>query len=326
MTKASAITARTAPSSTQFAADVRYYLALEPRQLPSKYLYDSLGSALFEAITHLPWYSLTRAEAQLLDAHARDIFGSVPRVTTVLELGPGTADKLVTLLQAAGTPQRLDIRLIDVSPSALALAARNVGPICERLVCYEDTYERGLERFRADRHAPSRTLAMFLGSNIGNFDPPGTEAFLGGLRAALLPADLLLLGTDLIKPERDLLLAYDDPLGVTAAFNRNLLVRINRELQGNFDLSGFTHRAVWNAERSRVEMHLVSRRAQDVHIPAAGVEFRIARGETIWTESSYKYRPAEIVALLERNGFRRMAQWIDPSESFALTLAEARPA
>ena len=166
-------------------------------------------------------------------------------------------------------------------------------------------------------------LALFLGSNIGNFDPPGADAFLRGIRSALVRSDVFLIGADLVKPERDLLLAYDDPLGVTAAFNRNLLVRINRELGGDCDVEAFSHRAIWNAAESRVEMHLVSRRCQRVRIPAAHLEFELADGESIWTESSYKYRPEDVARMLERAGFRLMEQWIDAEDAFALTLVEA---
>jgi uncharacterized SAM-dependent methyltransferase len=168
-----------------------------------------------------------------------------------------------------------------------------------------------------------RRLALFLGSNIGNFDPTGRDAFLRSVRSALQARDALLLGVDLLKPERELLLAYDDPLGVTAAFNLNLLARINRELQGDFDLENFTHRAVWNEGRSRIEMHLRSRRRQRIRIREAALDFVMAEGEMIWTESSYKYDPPQIVSMLEAAGFGVRAQWIDAADRFALTLAEA---
>jgi dimethylhistidine N-methyltransferase len=325
MRNTDAIVSKARPLSS-FAEDVRYYLSLEPRQLPSKYLYDSLGSALFDAITHLPWYSLPRDEARLLQAHGAEIFDVVHGLTTIVELGPGSGDKLLALIGSrAGVRGPLDVRLIDVSRSALARAARTVGDTPGvSVTAYEDAYETGLERFRTDRRERGRALALFLGSNIGNFDPPGCEAFLRNVRAALVPSDTLLLGTDLVKSERELLLAYDDPLGVTAAFNRNLLVRINRELDGDFDVSAFVHRAVWNGDRSRVEMHLVSRWAQLIRIRGAQFELRMAEGETIWTESSYKYRSADVLALLDRTGFRTITQWVDAAERFALTLAEAQ--
>jgi uncharacterized SAM-dependent methyltransferase len=166
-------------------------------------------------------------------------------------------------------------------------------------------------------------LVLFLGSNIGNFDPPAAREFLARIRRALRPGDALLLGADLVKPEKDLLLAYDDPLGLTAAFNKNVLLRINTELLADFDLAAFDHRAVWNAEASRVEMHLVSKRAQVVRVPRAGCEVAFAAGEAIWTESSYKYDAGEVVELVEAQGFRCLEQWTEPDARFALTLFTA---
>jgi uncharacterized SAM-dependent methyltransferase len=191
-------------------------------------------------------------------------------------------------------------------------------------VLHEATYETGLEELAAEPRAAGRRLAVFLGSNIGNFDAPGANEFLRAIRRGLASGDGLLLGADLVKPERTLQLAYDDPLGVTAAFNRNLLVRINRELGGDFELEAFDHAAVWNADASRVEMHLVARRPQRVRIPAADLDVRFDSGERIWTESSYKYDPGQVVAILESAGFQCAAQWIDETDRFALTLAQAR--
>ena len=314
------------PSDAQFATDVQYYLMQQPRQLPSRYFYDALGSSLFEAICRLPWYRVTRAETRLLAAHGREIFDAFGRgVDTVVELGGGNGQKLMTLVQAGRRPaSRLELRLIDVSASALASSARALSVLDGvHVVTYEASYEAGLAEVRAARAGSGRTLTLFLGSNIGNFDPPGAGAFLRGIRAALARDDGLLIGADLVKPERALLLAYDDPLGVTAAFNRNLLVRINRELGGDFDVNAFSHRAVWNAGASRVEMHLVSRGRQHVTVPAATLDFEIEDGESIWTESSYKYDPEGSVRMLEATGFRLVDQWIDVEDGFALTLAEA---
>jgi uncharacterized SAM-dependent methyltransferase len=165
-----------------------------------------------------------------------------------------------------------------------------------------------------------RTLALFLGSNLGNFDAREADDLLRRLRATLRPGDACLLGADLVKPEPDLQLAYDDPLGVTAAFNLNLLVRINRELGARIDVASFQHRVVWNADASRVEMHLVSTRDQHIRIPLAEVDLTLRAGETIWTESSHKYQPDDLVRTMERCGFRRHAQWIDRDAGFALTL------
>ena len=306
-----------------FAGEVRHFLTQQPRQLPSRYLYDDLGSALFEAICRLPWYPLTRAELRLLEGHARDILDA--GVTTIVELGSGSGDKLSALIAGANNDRgRLDLHLVDVSGSALAQAARALeGHDNVRVVTHRATYETGLEELGLARTLTGRRLALFLGSNIGNFDPPGRDAFLVSVRSVLDRGDALLLGVDLVKPTPDLLLAYDDPLGVTAAFNLNLLTRINRELQGDFDLRGFTHVAIWNEERSRIEMHLRSDRRQRIAVRSADLAFVMEPGETIWTESSYKYRPADIVSMLERTGFGVRAQWIEAVDRFALTLAEA---
>jgi uncharacterized SAM-dependent methyltransferase len=166
-------------------------------------------------------------------------------------------------------------------------------------------------------------LVLLLGSNLGNFDTPAAAAFLDRIRRALAPGDLLLLGADLVKSEASLLLAYDDPLGVTAAFNRNLLVRINRELGGDFNLSAFAHRAVWNVEQQRIEMHLVSLASQEVRIPAADLRIRFRAGEWIWTESSYKYTPDQMIALGAAASLATRAQWVDEDARFALTLFTA---
>jgi len=311
-------------AARRFASDVQYYLSLEPRQLPSRYFYDALGSALFEAICELPWYRITRAEMRLLAAHARAIAGDWP-FSTVVELGPGSGQKLRTLIESADLEDRpIAIHLIDVSRAALGVASATLdGLDGARIVTHETTYEAGLGELTASHGGEERVLALFLGSNIGNFDPPGAGAFLRSIRASLRRGDRFLIGADLVKSERSLLLAYDDPLGVTAAFNRNLLLRLNRELEGDFDLAAFAHRAIWNAANSRVEMHLVSQVRQTVRVPGADLVFTMDAGETIWTESSYKYEPDTIAAILARAGFGLTGQWIDELDRFALTLVEA---
>ena len=312
----------------EFASDVCYYLSLHPRQLPSRYFYDDLGSALFDAICRLPWYRITRAETRLLAEHGRAILARAAGLSTIVELGPGSGEKLATLVEAGrsgkGHRPHLDLRLVDISRSALELASRTLGTLPDvSIATYQARYETGLLQASAETRS-GRELVLFLGSNIGNFDRPGADAFLRGVRAGTAAGDMLLLGADLVKRERDLILAYDDPLGVTAAFNRNLLVRINRELGGKFDVDAFSHRAVWVEAESRVEMHLVSRARQQVRVDAAGIDFIIGNGESIWTESSYKYTPAGIVVALERAGFGLVEQWIDEIDGFALTLVEAR--
>jgi dimethylhistidine N-methyltransferase len=308
----------------RFAADIQYYLTQNPRQLPSRYLYDALGSALFEAICRLPWYRITRAEQRLLTTHGGDVLRRV-RPATIVELGSGSGEKLRILLDGRDVAvEPIDVHLVDVSSSALEASARALQLFdTVRVSRHQAPYEDGLRAVGRTRGVDDRLLVLFLGSNIGNYDPPGANAFLLGVRAQLRTGDALLLGADLVKPERELLLAYDDPLGVTAAFNRNLLVRINRELNGDFDVNEFTHQAVWNAAESRIEMHLVARSAQDVHVRAAQIAFTMRAGDRMWTESSYKYRPEEIVCRLECAGFRLIAQWLDRADQFALTLVEA---
>ena len=315
--------------SVVFAADVARDLALAPKQLQSKYLYDALGSSLFEAICRLPWYRITRAERGLLHRHASAIVarlcaheGAVP---LIVELGCGSGEKIVILaeaLQSAGGRGR--VHLIDISPQALEQSERTLGRLDHiSVVGHRETYEVGLRKAAAARDGDQPMLVLLLGSNIGNFDVPAAHDFLSAIRGALAPGDALLLGADLVKPERDLQLAYDDPLGVTAAFNRNLLVRINRELGGAFDLDAFSHVAVWNPEQQRVEMHLESRADQRVTIARAGLSVPFSRGERIWTESSYKYEPSRIDEMGLQAGFVPSEQWIDDEARFALTLFTA---
>jgi dimethylhistidine N-methyltransferase len=304
-----------------FAEEVGEYLQRTPRQLPSKYFYDALGSALFEAICHLPWYRITRAERGLLFAHAPAILAPFRRPMTLAELGCGSGEKLAVF--AARAAERFQsIQLVDISPSAAFEARRRLetlraGPVAVHTARYEEGLER-LPQVRRD----GAMLVLFLGSNIGNFDPGPARALLARMKRSLRPGDGLLLGTDLVKPERDLQRAYDDPLQVTAAFNRNLLRRINDELGGTFDLDAWSHRAVWNAAHSRVEMHLVADTPQLVRIPAADLELEIDAGETIWTESSYKYEPDTVRELGRSAGFADGGQWIDREAGFALTRFE----
>ena len=314
--------------AADFAVEVRRDLALTPKQLQSKYLYDALGSSLFEAICRLPWYRITRAERALLDRHAPEIVARLcveARVPLIVELGCGSGEKIVILaeaLQASGGHAR--VHLIDISSQALEQSERTLGRLDHiSVVGHRETYEVGLRRAAAARDGDQPMLVLLLGSNIGNFDLPAAHEFLCAIRGALAPGDALLLGADLVKPERDLQLAYDDPLGVTAAFNRNLLVRINRELGGTFDLDAFAHVAVWNAAHHRVEMHLESRADQRVTIARADLSVSFARGERIWTESSYKYEPSQIDEMGADAGFVTEEQWIEDEARFALTLFTA---
>jgi L-histidine N-alpha-methyltransferase len=319
--------------TSEFAADVARDLRLSPKQLQSKYLYDALGSSLFDAICRLPWYTITRAEHQLLERHAAAIVdraafrkGSRPLRPTIVELGCGSGEKLALLaeaLMARGASAR--VHLIDISSQALEHTEQRLTRFQHvSVVGHQFTYEEGLRRAAADREPNSPLLVLFLGSNLGNFDTPAAATFLCRIRQALQPGDLMLLGADLVKRERDLVLAYDDPLGVTAAFNKNLLLRINTELGGDFDLSGFAHRAAWNAAEDRIEMHLVSGRQQVVSIPRANIKVRFDRDEWIWTESSYKYSEDQIATLGSNASFALVEQWVQADARFALTLFAAR--
>jgi L-histidine N-alpha-methyltransferase len=307
-----------------FALDVHDGLTQTPKRLPSKYLYDALGSALFEAICRLPWYGVTRAEHRLLAREARAIAHAADPVF-LAELGPGSGEKLAVLARAfTRTQHLLHLHLIDISPAALELASHTLGELPRtHVTTSRATYEDGLRELAQRRPAHGRAMVLFLGSNIGNFDPPDAAALLRQIHEALQPGDTLLLGADLVKPERDLLLAYDDPLGVTAAFNKNLFVRINTELGANFALDRFAHLSLWRGDASRIEMHLVSLDDQTVDIPGARCAVRFQRDETIWTENSYKYDTADIERMGAAAGFRQQAQWIDREGRFALTLFAA---
>lgn len=311
----------------EFAYEVRRDLALEPKQLQSKYFYDDLGSCLFEAICRLPWYGITRAELTLLRRHADAIVSRFPAPTAVVELGCGSGEKLAVVAEAGEKRGTVDkVQVIDISPTAIEASMRALRQFRQlSVIGYRTTYANGL-RLAAERRRDDRaTLVLFLGSNIGNLDPPADEEFLSSIRETLRGGDGLLIGTDLVKPEPELLLAYDDPLGVTAAFNKNLLVRINRELGGLFEISAFEHRAIWNAEARRVEMHLVSTRDQIVRILGARCTVSLRRNEFIWTESSYKYDPTHVLALGTNAGFTPWAQWVDAEARFALTLFGVQP-
>jgi L-histidine N-alpha-methyltransferase len=311
---------RLAPSTaTDFVTDVAEYLQRTPRQLPSRYFYDALGSALFDAICRLPWYRVTRAETALLARHGREIFEPLPRPLNITELGCGNGDKLAVLLENGGERFRR-VHLIDISPAALRGARARLAVLpAMPVTTFQGTYEQGLSRLATHR-GHGAWLVLFLGSNIGNFDPPAAGELLRQIRASLTTDDALLLGTDLVKSQRALQLAYDDPLQVTAAFNRNLLRRINDELGGTFDLESFAHRALWNPQESRIEMHLVSTRRQLVRIAAADLEIEFEKDEPIWTESSYKYEPEQVLAEGRMAGFSGGEQWIDEAARFALTL------
>ena len=304
------------------ARDVADGLAKDPKRIPSRYLYDTLGSQLFDAICELPWYTITRGERTLLAQYGEAILSDLGSAPTMIELGAGNGEKLSLLLESwSSESEPLLVHLVDISAAALSLSSRVLeGRNGVEVVTHETTYQLGLRAARDQTSRDGMAMVVFLGSNIGNLGPSEAEGFLRSVRGGCRPGDRLLLGADLIKPEPDLLLAYDDPLGVTAAFNKNLLVRLNRELDADFDVESFDHHVVWNAPSSRIESYLVSRADQVVCVREAGCCVSLSAGESIWTESSYKYSADVIVEMGLRAGFSLCQQWIEPDAQFALTL------
>jgi dimethylhistidine N-methyltransferase len=300
-------------------------LLIKPKSLVPWMLYDSEGSRLFECITTLPEYYPTRTERGILANYAEAIILATgcdhSRPLRLLELGAGTAAKTGILLNAAARLRDRVIYLpVDVSPDALDKACDSIGRLLpdvqlQPVVANYVTHPPKLERFRGT------TLAMYIGSSIGNFSPEEARSILRDLRSELRAGDALLLGTDMVKDEATLVRAYDDRAGVTAAFNLNILHRLNRELGANFDTSCFRHRARWNRAESRVEMHLESTRDQCVDIPAAQLTVPFAAFETIHTENSYKFTRHTLDDLLNDAGFRIEQTWTDPRRWYALTLA-----
>src|ERR1700734_2050563 len=265
-----------------FAADVRAGLTRKQKELPSKYLYDDVGSALFEVISHLPEYGLTRADERLQQRHAGEIVARLDAPVAVAELGSGSGKKTRWILEALSHWQRTFYYPVEISRSALVMCERELSDIDSiSIVGFEREYLDGLLEVAAHRQRNQHLFVMFLGSTIGNFDRDAGVKFMAEVRRILAPGDSLLLGTDLEKPNAQLIKAYDDEIGVTAAFNLNLLARINRELDADFDLSQFKHLAKINSDARSVEMHLQSQKRQTVRIPAADLRIEFEEGETI---------------------------------------------
>jgi L-histidine Nalpha-methyltransferase len=306
----------------EFSADVVLGLS-QPgqKELPSKYLYDEVGSALFDVICLLPEYGLSRAGMRTLQRHSGEIIDRVPGPVVVAELGSGSGQKTRFLLEALSRRQRVNYYPIDISSTALHRCQQELGAMDRvSIVGFERAYLDGLQEVAARRRTGDHLLVLFLGSTIGNFDRPAGDQFLRQVRAILQEGDALLLATDLEKSVPQLLLAYDDPAGVTAAFNKNLLSRINREMDGNFDLGRIEHVVRYDKGERRVEMHLRSTAWQRVTLRNAGFSFYLRDGETIWTESSHKYNPQEVVQMGERTGYRCAGQWLDTEWPFAQNL------
>jgi L-histidine Nalpha-methyltransferase len=330
------------------AAEARQGLTSNPKSLAPWLFYDQAGSRLFEQITTLPEYYLTRTERDLFTTHAGEIFGVVKSSAsnhqpasnnppiTIAELGAGTASKTGILLRALTRVQpHVLYQPIDISPTALEDAREQLEHI-PGLTVHPQTANYITESVRIERPPDAKVLALYIGSSIGNFSPAEARDILVRLRSELQPGDALLLGADLApslsesgpsKPITALLAAYNDAAGVTAAFNRNILTRLNRELGANFRPERFIHRAFWNPTHSRIEIYLESFAPQTVRIPAnsAGpaLSLPFAAGETIHTENSYKFTQPGLAALLSAAHFTPTRTFTDPNNLFAATLAEA---
>jgi dimethylhistidine N-methyltransferase len=308
-----------------FAADVAAGLGRSPKSLPFRYLYDPRGSRLFEQICETPEYYLTRAEYEILDSESPAIVSRVPGPFDLLELGSGSAVKTRLLIRAALERQpALRYRPIDISRSALETSALSLLRDFPQLRIEAVVGDYGFGRRVLAGRDRRPQLVLWLGSSIGNLDRAAAAAFLGALLGSATADDRLLLGIDVCRRSEVLERAYDDRAGVTAAFNRNILHRINRELGGRFDPDAFAHRAVWNEAEGRMEMYLVSTRRQTVRIDALALDVRFDAGEAIHTESSYKYGPGEIESLAAAAGLAITARWFDRQRQFA-TVLMARP-
>jgi dimethylhistidine N-methyltransferase len=307
------------------AEDVRRGLSTEPKRFLPKYFYDQLGSQLFEAICLLPEYYLTRAENEILKRYSDEIVASVEGDTTLIEMGSGSASKTRLIIEALLRKQdELLFIPVDISASALDSSSRILLQSYPKLKveAYAADYFAGLAEL-GKHQLTTHILALFLGSNISNFDPDEALKFLRALRQVLSAGDALLLGADLKKDKPVLEAAYNDALGVTAAFNLNVLARINRELGGNFDLRAFQHRAFYNEEIGRVEIYIESTREQTVTIAKLDTQVKFAEGEQIHTENSYKYDLSDIAKLAGETGFTRARSWLDQKEQFSSNLLMA---
>jgi L-histidine N-alpha-methyltransferase len=314
-------------ASSPIAVEVYTGLTAQPKTLSPWLFYDEAGSRLFEEITELPEYYVTRTERQILAQHADEIVSQAAgeRELSMIELGAGTATKTGLLLKAGVRLQgRVVYCPIDVSQTALDEARSRLEAELPEVTVEPvvGDYTEGMRQNGAAR--TGRRLVLYIGSSIGNFSPVDAVEVLRGVRAQLSPGDCLLLGVDMVKDAQTLHAAYDDAAGVTARFNMNVLERINRELGGNFDPRCFRHQARWNAMQSRVEMHLESLVAQKVAIRALDLEVRFGLGETIHTENSYKFTDERVVSLLGKAGFRLRQQWSDEKKWFTVYLAAAK--
>lgn len=299
-----------------FLRDVLRGLSRTPKAIPPKYFYDAEGSALFEAICATPEYYPTRTETVLLQAIAPELSARIPQGAVLVEFGSGASEKTQLILDAA--PQIAVYVPMDISPAALGPAAKRIRDRYAHVevLPLEGDFTRPMEFPPALRGRP--TVGFFPGSTIGNFSAHEAVEFLKSAKSLLGSSALFIVGADMVKEPAILLRAYDDAQGLTAAFNLNLLRRMNRELQGDFQLDNFAHRPRWNEERSRVEMWLESLRPQSVTV--SGHRFEFAAGEALHTENSHKFTLESFTALAESAGWGRRAHWIAPPPQFGIFL------
>ena len=296
-------------------------LSASCKRLPSWLFYDEAGSALFERITELPEYYLTRTERAIFESYAGEILQAAGPSLTLVELGAGTATKTCILIEELLQRQpRALFYPIDVSPSALQQAERLLGSQFPQLRVNPivSDYTSGVE---ALSRISGRKLVLYIGSSIGNFEPDASVVMLRRIRRSMTSGDAFLLGTDMVKSSKVVLPAYDDAQGVTAEFNKNILARLNRELDADFDLAAFHHVAVWNKRCSRMEMHLESIAAQNVFLAAIDMDVPFAAGERIHTENSYKYTAEMVDTILRESGFKLEQSWFDRQAWFGVHLA-----
>jgi dimethylhistidine N-methyltransferase len=304
-----------------FAEDVAAGLGASPRRLNSKYFYDAVGSALFDAITYLPEYYLTRAETDVLREWGWEIVRALGNPVEFIELGSGSATKTRLLIEETLRVQRtLRYSPIDISAEALRAAASALVDSYPalRVSGYVGDYLSVLDTPHLQRS--DKVLVMFMGSNIGNYEPADAVALLRRIAAMLKPGDGLLLGADLKKDRKDLLLAYDDPAGVTAAFNKNVLARINRELGGDFDVKNFEHVVEYEEERGGLHSYLAAMSEQSVNVGEIGLQLHFEPGDRIHTESAYKYSPQSIAQMAGSAGLSVARSWTDPAQRFSVNL------
>jgi L-histidine N-alpha-methyltransferase len=303
------------------ALDVREGLTAMPKHLPAKLFYDEIGSLLFERITELPEYYLTRTERAILERYAADILEQAGPALTLVELGAGTATKTRILIEELiGRQSRTLFYPIDVSSSALDEAVKQLSqqfPALRVNPIVAD-YTGGVQ---ALNRISGRKLVLYIGSSIGNFEVHQAIRLLRRIRQSLRSGDALLLGADFAKSPKILVPAYDDAQGVTAQFNKNILARINRELDADFDLDTFRHIAQWNRRCSRMEIYLESLVEQSVFIPGIDLDVKFKAGERIHTENSYKYTDAMIESILNESGFTLEHTWCDRKKWFGVHLA-----